>query len=159
MHALYSTMLQLAFTVQLSSIFFTSMVWRTSEDFKPHFTAPFPTDPRWDSTIHHLVPRSKIWHSTNWANQTHLLTRAIHFTTGIEEDTQGYLKQMWWKYNFSDVQCIHLSTPLLPHSQLTVSSKEHLASAPVSCRLIPWRVIAIRWPLAVITSHSSARWR
>jgi len=42
---------------------------------------------------------------------------------------------------------------------LTVSSKEQRASAPVSCRLMPCRVIAIRWPLAVMTSHSSARCR
>ena len=44
-------------------------------------------------------------------------------------------------------------------SELTVSSKEQRASAPVSCLLMPWRVMAIRWPLAVMMSQSNARWR
>eukprot|EP00955_Chlamydomonas_euryale_P017028 181812-Chlamydomonas_euryale.AAC.1 len=41
----------------------------------------------------------------------------------------------------------------------TVSSKEHCASGPLPLRLIPWRVMAMRWPRDVITSHRIARWR
>jgi len=41
----------------------------------------------------------------------------------------------------------------------TVSSKEQRIRAPVSCLLIPCLVIAIKWPLAVITSHNMERWR
>lgn len=41
----------------------------------------------------------------------------------------------------------------------TVSSKEHLMRAPVSCLLIPCLVMAIKWPLAVITSHNIDKWR
>lgn len=44
-------------------------------------------------------------------------------------------------------------------STSTVSSNEHLIRAPVSCRLMPCRVMAIRWPLAVITSHNNAKCR
>lgn len=33
------------------------------------------------------------------------------------------------------------------------------AVTPESCRLMPCRVMAMRWPLAVMTSQSKARWR
>ena len=40
---------------------------------------------------------------------------------------------------------------------LTVSSKEHRVKHPVSCLLIPWRVIAIKWPFVVMISQSNAK--
>lgn len=43
--------------------------------------------------------------------------------------------------------------------RLTVSSKEHFMSGPVSWRLMPWRVMAIRWPRHVMVSQSRAKWR
>ena len=41
----------------------------------------------------------------------------------------------------------------------TVSSKEHCASGPDSVRLMPWRVMAMKCPRAVMLSHSAARCR
>ena len=34
----------------------------------------------------------------------------------------------------------------------TVSSKEHCASGPFSLRLMPWRVMAMKWPRDVMES-------
>jgi len=44
-------------------------------------------------------------------------------------------------------------------STSTVSSNEQRISAPESTRLMPWRVMASRWPRKVITSQRMARWR
>lgn len=46
-----------------------------------------------------------------------------------------------------------------PCSIVTVSSKEHFMRGPVSWRLTPCRVMAIRWPRQVMVSHSRAKWR
>ena len=58
-----------------------------------------------------------------------------------------------FRYVYSALHFVLKITSLVQHH--TVSSKVHLARAPMSCLLLPRLVIAIKCPLYVIISHSS----
>lgn len=86
----------------------------------------------------------------------------LHFSASKRRSKQPVpAGASWPSMMFSDTPFMGSLSPCTAASikTSTVSSKEHFMSGPVSWRLTPWRVMAIRCPRHVMVSHSSAKWR
>jgi len=86
----------------------------------------------------------------------------LHFSASSRRSKQAVpMRGSWPRIMFSDTPLIGSTSAweAASISTSTVSSNEQRIKAPVSCLLIPCLVMAIRWPLAVMTSHSKLKCR
>lgn len=86
----------------------------------------------------------------------------LHFSASSRRSKQPVpAGASWPSIIFSDTPFMGSLSPWAAASisTSTVSSKEHFMRGPVSWRLTPCRVMAIKWPRQVMVSHKSAKCR
>ena len=84
----------------------------------------------------------------------------LHFSASNRRSKHAVpIRGIWPRMMFSDTPRIGSTSAWLAASikTSTVSSKEQRMRAPVSCLLMPCLVMAIKCPLAVMTSHNMER--
>lgn len=118
---------------------------------------------------HSLTPRkwsTSAWEAASMSTSTYNTTHPGYLEILLLHSDLLYIlsrsKRLFSKINssFFPIAVPHMSRKRFScGSLLTVSSNEHLISAPTSCRLIPCLVMAIRWPRQVMMSQSRAKWR